>query len=38
LPTHASWLDQVEIICSKVQRDLLTPNAFPSTLNRATRH
>jgi DDE superfamily endonuclease len=25
LPTHASWLDQVEII--KVQRDVLTPNA-----------
>lgn len=32
LPTHASWLDQVEIIFSKVQRDLLTPNDFPSTL------
>jgi hypothetical protein len=31
-PTHASWLDQVEIICSKVQRDVLTPNDFPSTL------
>jgi DDE superfamily endonuclease len=30
LPTHASWLDQVEIIFSKVQRDLLTPNDFPS--------
>lgn len=32
LPTHASWLDQVEIIFSKVQRDILTPNDFPSTL------
>jgi transposase len=32
LPTHASWLDQVEIIFSKMQRDVLTPNDFPSTL------
>jgi transposase len=32
LPKHASWLDQVEIIFSKVQRDLLTPNDFPSLL------
>jgi hypothetical protein len=32
LPTHASWLDQVEIIFSKVQRAVLTPNDFPSTL------
>jgi transposase len=32
LPTGASWLDQVEIIFSKVQRDVLTPNDFPSTL------
>jgi hypothetical protein len=31
LPKHASWLDQVEIIFSKVQRDLLTPNDFAST-------
>jgi hypothetical protein len=31
-PPHASWLDQVEIIFSKVQRDVLTPNDFPSTL------
>ena len=28
LPTHASWLDQVEIVFSKVQRDLLTPCDF----------
>ena len=32
LPTHASGLAQVEIIFSKVQRDVLTPNAFPSPL------
>jgi hypothetical protein len=32
LPTQASWLDQGEIIFSKVQRDVLTPNDFPSTL------
>jgi transposase len=31
LPTYASWLDQVEIIFSKVQRDVLTPSDFPST-------
>jgi hypothetical protein len=31
LPTHASWLDQVEIIFSKVQRQVLQPNDFPST-------
>jgi transposase len=32
LPTYASWLDQVEIIFSKVQRDVLTPRDFASTL------
>ena len=32
LPKYASWLDQVEIIFSKVQRDVLTPSDFPSTL------
>jgi transposase len=32
LPKYASWLDQVEIIFSKVQRDLLTPCDFPSTV------
>jgi hypothetical protein len=31
LPTYASWLDQVEIIFSKVQRAMLTPNDFAST-------
>ncbi len=30
LPTYASWLDQVEIIFSKVQRDVLRPNDFSS--------
>jgi DDE superfamily endonuclease len=30
LPKSASWLDPVEIICSRVQRDLLTPSDFPS--------
>jgi hypothetical protein len=32
LPTHARWWDQVEILFSKVQRDVLTPNALPRTL------
>jgi hypothetical protein len=32
LPTYASWLDQVEIIFSKVQRDVLMPSDFASTL------
>ncbi len=32
LPTYASWLDQVESMFSKVQRDGLTPNDFPSTV------
>ena len=31
LPKYASWLDQVEIIFSKVQRQVLTPNDFAST-------
>jgi transposase len=31
LPTYASWLDQVEIIFSKVQRDVLMPSDFTST-------
>jgi len=30
LPKYASWLDQVEIIFSKLQRDLLTPSDFDS--------
>jgi len=31
LPKYASWLDQVEIIFSKLQRDVLTPNDISST-------
>ena len=30
LPVHASWLNQVRIYFSVVQRKLLTPNDFPS--------
>jgi hypothetical protein len=32
LLTHASGIDQVKIIFSKVQRDVLTPNNFPSII------
>jgi transposase len=28
LPVHASWLDQVELVFSAVQRKVLTPNHF----------
>ncbi len=28
LPTHASWLNQIEIYFSIVQRKVLTPNDF----------
>jgi hypothetical protein len=31
LPIHASWLDQVEIVFSHVQRHVLTPNDFEDT-------
>lgn len=31
LPKYASWLDQVEIIFSKLQRDVLTPNDFSNS-------
>jgi hypothetical protein len=30
LPVHASWLNQVEIYLSVVQRKLLTPDDFPN--------
>ena len=30
LPTHASWLNQIEIYFSIIQRKVLTPNDFPS--------
>ncbi len=33
LPIHASWLDQAEIIFSKVQRDVLTPCYFQDKLD-----
>jgi transposase len=32
LPKYARWLDQVEIIFSKVPREVLTPHDFPSLL------
>jgi len=31
-PVHASWLNQIEIYFSVVQRKVLTPNNFPSLL------
>jgi hypothetical protein len=30
-PVHASWLNQVEIVFSIVQKKVLTPNDFAST-------
>jgi len=33
LPIHASWLNQIEIYFSVVQRKVLTPNDFDSTLD-----
>ncbi|MEO9036884.1 MAG: hypothetical protein ABI442_15330 [Gemmatimonadaceae bacterium] len=30
LPIHASWLNQIEIVFSILQRQVLTPNAFES--------
>ena len=30
LPIHASWLNQIEIVCSILQRKVLRPNAFES--------
>jgi hypothetical protein len=30
LPFHASWLNQIEIVYSVIQRKVLTPNDFPS--------
>jgi DDE superfamily endonuclease len=44
LPTHASWLNQVEIFFSIVQRKVLTPNDFDDlavlahTLNEFEHH
>ncbi len=36
-PVHASWLNQVEIYFSLVQRKVLSPNDFPSLETLATR-
>jgi DDE superfamily endonuclease len=36
-PTHASWLNQVEIYFSIIQRKVLTPNDFDSLLEVAIR-
>ncbi len=30
LPFHASWLSQIELVFSVVQRKVLTPNDFPN--------
>jgi hypothetical protein len=30
LPFHASWLNQIELVFSVIQRKVLTPNDFPS--------
>ena len=37
LPTHASWLNQIEIYFSIVQRKVLTPNDFPTLAAVAAR-
>ena len=31
MPVNASWLDQIEIVFSELQRKALTPNDFDST-------
>jgi DDE superfamily endonuclease len=33
LPVNASWLDQIEIVFSELQRKALTPNDFDSTVH-----
>ncbi len=37
LPVHASWLNQIEIVFSIVQRKVLTPNDIPDLKALATR-
>ena len=37
LPTHASWLNQIELFFSIVQRKVLTPNDFPDLTAVETR-
>jgi len=36
-PVHASWLNQIEIYFSILQRNALTPNDFPSLLSLENR-
>lgn len=36
-PVHASWLNQIEIYFSVIQRKVLTPNHFESTAEIADR-
>jgi hypothetical protein len=36
-PIHASWLNQIEIYFSVLQRKVLTPNDFPSLPTLAQR-
>lgn len=33
LPFHPSWLNQIEIVLSVIQRNVLTPNDFPEPAN-----
>ena len=37
-PVHASWLNQIEIYFSIVQRKVLTPNDFPALAEKTTLH
>ncbi len=36
-PVHASWLNQIEIYFSIIQRKVFTPNDFPSLATLAER-
>jgi len=36
-PTHASWVNQVEMFFSRLSRKLLRPNSFPTMKNLRTR-
>ena len=38
LPVNASWLDQIEIVFSELQRKALTPNDFDEHRPRASAH
>jgi hypothetical protein len=37
LPLHASWLNQIEVYFSIVEREMLTPNDFPAPAEVAER-